>query len=207
MSPPPPPPPPPRTVSTGDSIRARFASPKVFRAFYAGGHYSLGGGQYSLVKNVRGDSIHGGTVFTPTQAQALFIVYNDESVHDSLALPNSPVVQRGTVAASSAAFQQYVYDVILTTGVEESANCLRDMSTAGRGTYSPFVVHRLQQDQYRNVLDKLLHHFVLAGTPVSTWSQAVPAPLGKLFKVTGGTGLGAAYISQELMYAGVFRND
>ena len=137
---------------------------------------------------------------------ALFIVYNDESVHDSLALPNSPVVQRGTVAASSAAFQRYVYDVLLTTGVEESANCLRDMSTAGRGTYFPFVVHRLQQDQYRNVLDKLLHHFVLAGTPVSAWSQAVPAPLGKLFKVTGGTGLGAAYVSQEMVFAGVFRN-
>ena len=27
------------------------------------------GGHYSLVNNVRGDSIHGGTVFTPTPAQ------------------------------------------------------------------------------------------------------------------------------------------
>ena len=107
------------------------------------------------------------------------------------------------MAASSAAFQQYVYDVILTAGVEESANCLRDNYVYGReGDVFPLRCARLQQDQYRNVLDKLLHHFVLAGTPVSTWSQA---PLGKLFKV--GTGLGAAYVSQELMYAGVFRND
>ena len=30
--------------------------------------------------------------------------------------------------------------------------------------------------------------------------------LGKLFKVTGGTGLGAAFVTQELVFAGVFRN-
>ena len=136
---------------------------------------------------------------------ALFIIYDDESIHDSLALPNSPVPQQGNVAASSASFQRYVYDVLLTTGVEESAHCLRHMSNAGRGVYFPFVLHRLGQDQYRSVLAKLLDHFVLAGTPVSTWSQAVPTPLGKLFKVSGGTGLGAAYVSQEFMYAGVFR--
>ena len=56
--------------------------------------------------------------------------------------------------------------------------------------YFPFVLHRLGQDQYRSVLAKLLDHFVLAGTPVSTWSQAV---------LSGGTGLGAAYVSQEFM--------
>ena len=37
----------------------RLISWKAFRAFYDGG-------QYSLVNNVRGDIIHGGTVFTPT---------------------------------------------------------------------------------------------------------------------------------------------
>ena len=136
---------------------------------------------------------------------ALFIIYDDEAIHDSLGLPNSPVPQQGNVAASSASFQRYVYDVLLTTGVEESAQCLRDMSNAGRGVFFPFVLHRLGQDQYISVVAKLLDHFVLAGTPVSTWSQAVPTPLGKLFKVSGGTGLGAAYVSQEFMYAGVFR--
>ena len=31
-----------------------------------GGQYSPGGGQYSPVNTVRGDTIHGGTLFTPT---------------------------------------------------------------------------------------------------------------------------------------------
>ena len=69
--------------------RARFASPKVFRAFYAGGHYSLrGGGLYSLYKcpggtlfpkriySVRGDSIHSYTVYN---VYIILAVYN---VHD-----------------------------------------------------------------------------------------------------------------------------
>ena len=115
---------------------------------------------------------------------ALFIIYNDEAVHESLGRPNAPVQQQGTVAASSAAFQRYVYDVLITTGMEENENCVQDMTAKGRGTYFPFVLHRLQQDQYRAALDKLLDHFVLAGTPVSAWSQAVPAPLGKLLGVT-----------------------
>ena len=89
-------------------------------------------------------------------------------------------------------------------------SCLRDMTAAGRGTYFRFVLHRLREDrfQYRAALDKLLDHFVLS---VSAWSQAVPAPLGKLnlFKVTGGTGLGAeAFVTQALVFAaGVFRNN
>ena len=127
-------------------------------------------------------------------------------MHQSLRRPNAPVQQQGTVAASSAAFQRYVYDVLLTTGMEENENCVRDMTATGRGTFFPFVLHRLREDQYRSALDKLLDHFVLAGTPVSAWSQAVPAPLGKLFKVTGGTGLGEAFVTQELVFAGVFRN-
>ena len=137
---------------------------------------------------------------------AFFIIYNDEAIHESLRMPNAPVQQQATVEASAAAFKRYVYDVMITTAMEENENCVRDMTAAGRGTFFPFVLHRLREDQYRSVLDKLLEHFILAGTPVSAWSQAVPAPLGKLFKVTGGTGMGAAFVTQELVYAGVFRN-
>ena len=48
----------------------------AWKRMHEGGHYSLEGtlftgeqcpgGQYSLVNNVRGDIIHGGTLFTPT---------------------------------------------------------------------------------------------------------------------------------------------
>ena len=51
---------------------------------------------------------------------ALFIIYDDQAVHESLRRPNAPVQQQGTVAASSAAFQRYVYDVLLTTGMEKT---------------------------------------------------------------------------------------
>ena len=54
---------------------------------------------------------------------------------------------------------------MLTTGMEESENCVRDMTAAGKGTFLPFVLHRLREDQYRSVLDKLLYHFVLASCP------------------------------------------
>ena len=36
-----------------------------------GGTLFTEGGHYSLVNNVRGDSIHGGTVFTPTPVDSV----------------------------------------------------------------------------------------------------------------------------------------
>ena len=99
---------------------------------------------------------------------------------------------------------------MLAAGASEGENGvendrLRAVGAAPGVTYFPFILHRLYEDQYRTVIKVLRELFIQGPRPVTQWSIQLQEPIGVVFKLTGGTGTGSAFITPEAMSSGVFR--
>ena len=142
---------------------------------------------------------------------AILVHFYSDRLHDALAQPNSPCMQQPTPGLSVALFERYVYGRMLSAGgASEGENGVENdeltpLGAAPGVTYFPFILHRLYEDQYRAVIKALRELFIQGPRPVTQWSKALLQPIGVVFKVTGGTGTGSAFITPEAMSSGVFR--
>ena len=142
---------------------------------------------------------------------AIVVHFYSDRLHDALAQPNSPCIQQPTPRLSVALFERYVYERMLSAGgASERENGvendgLRPLGAALGKTYFQFILHRLYEDQYRSVIIELRELFIQSPRPVTQWSLALQQPIGVVFKLSGGTGIGSAFIAPEAMSRGVFR--
>ena len=137
----------------------------------------------------------------------IIIVYTmDETIHQALGQPGSPVPQGPNAGASSIAFQEFVQREILASTNLSVDNCIRKSSNS----YFPNLFHRLPQDDYYAVMQVLGDRFCQGMGPIAQWSTAVSAPpnppLGAVLRVGGGVGVGGVHFYRELIQQGVFRS-
>ena len=70
------------------------------------------------------------------------------------------------------------------------------------GAYFHEVFHRLSQDTYHHVVNRLKRVFVLDNTSVARWSVQVATPpnppLASLLRVGGGVGQGQVYLHDAM---------
>ena len=78
----------------------------------------------------------------------LILHYNDEAIHETLGRPNAPIPQAATVAQSSEAFKQYLFNIIVATPVELSEHCVTSNSTPGQPEeYYPTIFERWEYNK------------------------------------------------------------
>ena len=113
----------------------------------------------------------------------LLIVYKHaEVIHRALGLPGSPVPQAQTPPHSSDSFQSYVYGQLVSGVPDKLVNCVEDAQST-IGTSVEYFPYRLSERTFLNLLLRLKQLFA----STDPWVQALPAPLGTVFEVRGGT--------------------
>ena len=133
----------------------------------------------------------------------------DELVHDAVGEPGSPVTRGPTPAVSASRLRDYIFRTILSTLLSEDENCVVQKASGAGTSFFHTVFHRVSQDQYYRVVQKLRRVFITDQTPTADWSRLVARdsapPLVTLLQVVGGSGVGQVQMSTQSFGDGIFK--
>ena len=143
----------------------------------------------------------------------LLLLWDIDRVHVALGQPGAPVPRGQTNTLSLRAMEDYVYDVIMSTPVEEFDHTIPDPEDPNKCLRN--VYRRLPENTYVKIRQKLHQHFWHNQTPVATWSRNVSSPpnaqnslpphavLAKVVEIRGGVGTGAVAMQVVSLLAGI----
>ena len=131
--------------------------------------------------------------------RGLFIRYKPSTdIHQALGLEGSPVVQGATPEASTEAFENYVLETLMSSGLlDKETHSVK----SAHGTYIPNIFHHLSNQTYYDLVVCIKDLF-----PESDrWVEALPGPLGGVFEMHVNTRLGAVEIGPKSISHGPFK--
>ena len=100
----------------------------------------------------------------------------DTVVHPAVGEPGSPVPQGSTPSTPSVLaewLREFTFQSILDTPLGLAENCVVEKMTDDRVVYFKTLFHRVDQDLFHSVVQRIIREFVTNQTATAQWSRRV----------------------------------